>query len=37
MDVKQAIQISEKQVERERKRPERLPLEEFAYMNRFTQ
>jgi nitroreductase len=29
--------LSEKQVERERKRPERLPLEEFAYMNRFTQ
>ena len=28
--------LSEKQVERERKRPERLPLEEFAYMNRFT-
>ena len=28
--------LSEKQVERERKRPERLHLEEFAYMNRFT-
>jgi len=29
--------LSEAQVERERKRPERLPLEEFAYMNRFAQ
>jgi nitroreductase len=29
--------LSEKQVEREKKRPERLPLEEFAYMNHFTQ
>ena len=28
--------LSEKQVERERKRPERLHLEEFAYMNHFT-
>jgi nitroreductase len=28
--------LSEKQAERERKRPERLPLEGFAYMNRFT-
>lgn len=28
--------LSEKQVEREKKRPERLLLEEFAYMNRFT-
>lgn len=28
--------LSEKQVQRERKRPERLPLEEFAYMNYFT-
>ena len=28
--------LSEKQAEREKKRPERLPLEEFAYMNRFT-
>jgi nitroreductase len=27
--------LSEKQVERELKRPERLPLEEFAYTNRF--
>ena len=29
--------LSEKQVEREKKRPEWLPLEEFAYMNHFTQ
>jgi len=28
--------LSEQQVEREKKRPERLPLEQFAYMNRFT-
>ncbi len=28
--------LSEKQVESERKRPERLPLEEFAHKNRFT-
>jgi nitroreductase len=28
--------LSEKQVERERERPERLPLEEFTYVNRFT-
>jgi len=28
--------LSEAQVEREKKRPERLPLEEFAFMNRFT-
>jgi len=29
--------LSEKQIEREKKRPERLPLEKFAYMNHFTQ
>ena len=29
--------LSERQVEREKKRPERLLLEEFAYMNHFTQ
>ncbi|HID62754.1 MAG TPA: nitroreductase [Anaerolineae bacterium] len=28
--------LSEKQAESEKKRPERLPLEEFAYVNRFT-
>jgi nitroreductase len=28
--------LSEKQAEREKKRPERLPLGEFAFMNRFT-
>ncbi len=28
--------LSEKQVEREKKRPERVFLEEFAYMNRLT-
>ncbi len=28
--------LSEEQVEREKKRPERRPLEQFAYMNRFT-
>jgi nitroreductase len=28
--------LTEKQAEREKNRPERLPLEEFAYLNRFT-
>jgi len=35
--VKVGPLLTEKQAETEKKRPERLPLEEFAYVNGFTQ